>query len=214
MTMPSAACAGTGGGMGEGSLAGGVGTVSIRSYHYHQPRSSKKKMATVHGRRVSFRRRSRERSVMRVLRLYRAESVARFRNRQQMHGHAPVRSTGTWTAVVLSALVHCHFPSAPCVSRACLRWSSFRRSRFTYPCVNRGGESRMFRSRGSCPTWGTVLEALQTQPGRRCRTDGRGETTATVATRRKTEQMATPRTTSTSLLGRDVPQLEVASGPS
>ena len=187
--------------------------MSIRSCHYHQPRSSTKKMATVHGRRVSFRRRSRERSVMRVRLLCRAATVAWFLNRQQGQVPAPAGPTGTWTAGGLSALVHCHFSSAPCVSRACLRWSSFRRSHFTYLCVNRGGESRMCHRRVFWPTWGTVLEAVQTQLGRRCRTDGRGETTATVATRLKTEQMAIPRTTSTSPPGRDVPQLDVASGP-
>jgi len=214
MKLFSAACAGTGGDMGGGRLGGGVGTVRIHRCHYHQLRSSTKKIATVHGRRVSFRRKSRERSVMRVRRLCRAATVAWFRNRQQRHGHAPVGPTGTWTSGGLSALVHCHFSSAPCVSRACLRWSNFRRARFTYLCFNRCGESRMCHRRGLCPTWGTVLEAVQTKLGRRCRTDGRGETTATVATRLKTEQMAVPRTTSTSLLGRDVPQLDVASGPS
>jgi len=49
----------------------------------------------------------------------------------QRHGHAPVEPTGTSTAVCLSALVHCIYPSVPYVSRACRRWSGFRRIRFT-----------------------------------------------------------------------------------
>jgi len=72
----------------------------------------------------------------------------------------------------------------------------------------------MCHHRGLCPTWGTVLEAVQTRLGQRCTTVGLGEMTATVAKRLKTEKMAVPRTTSTSLAGCEVLQLDVASGPS
>jgi len=67
---------------------------------------------------------------------------------------------------------------------------------------------------GTClyPTWGTALGALLTPLVQRCRTDGWGATTATVATRRRMAQVAIPPTNSISLLGRDVPQLDVVSG--
>jgi len=179
---------------------------------HHQPQSSTMNMATVRGRRVPDRRKSGKRSRMRVRRSSWACTAAGGRNRGQRHGHAPVKPTGTRTVVGLSALVPCIYPSVPYVSRACRRWSGFRRIRFTYRCVSRGGEWRL--PQGTClyPTWGTAIRALLTPPVRRCRTDGWGATTAMVATRWRMAQVAIPPTSCIYLPGRDGPQLDVVSG--